>query len=187
MTIRSLVAPPGHRAAVGRNAGQAVHPRHLAAVLPVLGALGYALTMIAARPLGRTETAAAMAFWGNFGFLVCALILSAIFGHGRWAATAPEALRFLMLPWIWPQPLDFLAMAVCGAIAAAALTLLTQAYRVAPAALVAPFEYSFMFWALLWGWLFWGDLPDPLAWLGIAVIIGAGLHLLRAEARATAG
>jgi drug/metabolite transporter (DMT)-like permease len=92
-----------------------------------------------------------------------------------------------MLPWIWPQPLDFLAMAVCGAIAAAALTLLTQAYRVAPAALVAPFEYSFMFWALLWGWLFWGDLPDPLAWLGIAVIIGAGLHLLRAEARATAG
>ncbi len=157
-----------------------------AAFLPVLGALGYALSMIAARPLGRTETAGAMAFWGNLGFLVCALALSAAFGHGAWAETAPPALRFLMLPWVWPETGDFLRMAACGGIAAAGLTLLTQAYRIAPVAVVAPFEYSFMFWGVLWGWMFWGDLPAPLGWAGIAVIIGAGLVLLRQEARAAA-
>lgn len=158
----------------------------LAALLPVLGAVGYALSMIAARPLGRTETAGAMAFWGNLGFLVAALILSAAFGHGAWAGEAPAALRFLMLPWVWPDLADFLAMAACGGIAAAGLTLLTQAYRIAPAASVAPFEYSFMFWGLLWGWLFWGQLPQGWAWAGIAVIVAAGLYVLREEARAAA-
>ena len=71
-------------------------------------------------------------------------------------------------------------MAGCGVIAAAGLTLLTHAYRVAPSSAVAPFEYSFMFWAVLWGWLAWGDLPDSLGWLGIAVIIGAGMIVIRA-------
>lgn len=157
-----------------------------AAVLPVLGALGYALSMIAARALGRTETAGAMAFWGNLGFLVAALILSAAFGAGQWAETAPPALRFLMLPWVWPDLTDFLRMAACGGIAAAGLTLLTQAYRIAPATSVAPFEYTFIFWGVLWGWLFWGELPVASGWVGIAVIVAAGLWVIWAEARAAA-
>ena len=45
-------------------------------LLPILGAFGYALYMVAARPLGQTESAAAMAFWGNLCFLLCALALS---------------------------------------------------------------------------------------------------------------
>jgi drug/metabolite transporter (DMT)-like permease len=72
-------------------------------------------------------------------------------------------------------------MASCGVIAAIGLTLLTHAYRVAPSSSVAPFEYSFMIWGLLWGWLFWSDLPDQTGWVGIAVIIGAGLYVVRAE------
>ncbi len=67
-------------------------------------------------------------------------------------------------------------------IAAVGLTLLTHAYRVAPSSAVAPFEYSFMFWGVLWGWLFWRDLPDALGWLGIAVIIAAGLYVIRQPA-----
>ncbi len=42
----------------------------------------------------------------------------------------------------------------CGLIASVGLSLLTYAYRVAPSSSVAPFEYSFMFWGVLWGWLF---------------------------------
>ncbi len=47
---------------------------------------------------------------------------------------------------------------------------------------MAPFEYSFMFWGVLWGWLFWRDLPDAMGWAGIAVIIAAGLWVDTAEA-----
>jgi drug/metabolite transporter (DMT)-like permease len=150
----------------------------LAALLPVLGALGYAVSMVVARPLGRTETAAAMAFWGNNCFLICALGLSAIYGSGAMADTAHPSMAFLTRGWIMPSGQDLGLMASCGVIAAIGLTLLTHAYRVAPSSSVAPFEYSFMFWGVLWGWLFWGDLPDAMAWAGIAVIFGAGLYVI---------
>jgi drug/metabolite transporter (DMT)-like permease len=151
----------------------------LAALLPVLGALGYALAMVAARPLGRTETAAAMAFWGNFCFLICALALSTAFGTGTMADASHPSLAFLTRGWVMPPASDLALMAACGVIAAVGLTLLTYAYRVAPSSAVAPFEYSFMFWAVLWGWLIWGDFPGALGWLGIAIIIGAGLVVIR--------
>jgi drug/metabolite transporter (DMT)-like permease len=153
----------------------------LAALLPILGALGYALSMVIARPLGRTESAAAMAFWGNVCFLLCALALSAIYGTGAYAGASHPSLAFLTRGWVTPPLTDLLLMASCGFIAAIGLTLLTYAYRVAPSSSVAPFEYSFMFWGVLWGWLFWDSIPDRMAWLGIAVIIGAGMIVIRAE------
>lgn len=152
----------------------------LAALLPILGAFGYALYMVAARPLGRVETAAAMAFWGNLCFLLCALALSVVYGSGTLADASHPSMAFLTRGWVMPGAVDLALMAVCGVIAAVGLTLLTQAYRIAPSATVAPFEYTFMFWAVLWGWLAWGDFPDALGWLGIAVIVAAGLVVIRA-------
>ena len=154
-----------------------------AALLPIAGAAGYALTMVLARPLGRTETAAAMAFWGNICFLACALVLSAIYGTGAFQGSTDPSLDFMTRGWIMPSPTDLALMASCGIIAAIGLTLLTQAYRIAPSASVAPFEYSFMFWAVLWGWLFLDELPTQIGWLGIAVIVAAGLYVIRAEGR----
>ena len=155
------------------------------ALLPIVGALGYALSMVVARPMGRTESAAAMAFWGNSCFLICALALSAVFGSGTMAGTADPSLAFLTRGWIMPPPSDLALMVSCGVIAAVGLTLLTHAYRIAPSAAIAPFEYSFMFWGLLWGWMYWGDLPDALAWVGIAVIIAAGIYVIRQPAAET--
>ncbi len=147
--------------------------------LPILGAAGYALSMVSARPLGRTESAAAMAFWSNACFLLCALALAAVWGSGAHEGTSDPAMAFLTRGWVMPSAWDLGLMAACGGIAAIGLTLLTQAYRAAPSSTVAPFEYSFMFWGVLWGWLFWREIPDAIAWLGIAVIIAAGLYVIR--------
>lgn len=158
----------------------------LAALLPVLGACGYALCMVMARLMGQTQSAAAMAFWSNIAFLLGALVLSAIYGSGALAQTGHPAMAFLTRGWITPGMKDLALMASCGVIAAIGLTLLTQAYRIAPSATIAPFEYSFMFWGVLWGWLFWSELPDRLGWLGIGVIIAAGLIVIRQPAAASA-
>lgn len=48
---------------------------------------------------------------------------------------------------------------------------------------MAPFRYSGLLMAVAAGWLVWGDVPDPLAWAGIAAIMGSGLYLLRPSAR----
>jgi drug/metabolite transporter (DMT)-like permease len=48
---------------------------------------------------------------------------------------------------------------------------------------VAPFECSFIISSVLWGWLFWSDLPLPSAWSGITLLIMAGLLVVRAGAQ----
>lgn len=157
-----------------------------AALLPVVSGMAYAVSMVATRRLGATETAPALAFWGNAVFLVGAILMAAVFGSGRFATTAVPSLAFLTRAWVWPTPADAGLMVACGVIAAAGLTLLTQAYRIGEAHAVAPFEYTAMIWGVLNGWVFWRDWPDTTGWVGIAVIVAAGLYVLWREAmRAT--
>lgn len=154
-----------------------------AALLPVLGALGYAMTQLATRVLGQTETTAAMTFWGNLTFLASALALAALFGSGAFDGATHPSLAFLTRGWQEMPYGDLGLFMACGFIASIGLSLLTYAYRIAPSSSVAPFEYSFIIWGVLWGWLFWAQLPAALAWGGIALLIGAGLLVIRAEAR----
>jgi drug/metabolite transporter (DMT)-like permease len=46
---------------------------------------------------------------------------------------------------------------------------------------VAPFRYVGLLCALVLGWLVWGDVPNALAWLGIALLLAAGLYLIERE------
>mgnify|MGYP001016391183 CR=1 FL=1 len=57
--------------------------------------------------------------------------------------------------------------------------LMIRATRSGDLSLVAPFRYSGLLVALLLGWAVWGDVPNALAWAGIALLLGAGLYLLR--------
>ncbi len=152
-----------------------------AALLALGAGLAYALSMVTARSLGATETAAALAFWGNLVFLAIALAMTLLLAGGQFSDQVHPSLGFLTRGWVAPSPRDLALMMLCGVIAAAGLTLLTQAYRVSASALVAPFEYSAMVWGVLYGWLFWRDWPDATGWTGIFVIVGAGLYVLYRE------
>lgn len=155
-----------------------------AALLAIAAAAAYALAMISARQLGRSETASALAFWGNLVFLFCAGLLSLIFGSGAFEGATHKSLAFLTRAWVSPSAHDLMLMCACGVIAAIALTLLTQAYRLGEASIVASFEYSSMIWGVLYGWLFFHDWPNRTGWLGISIISAAGLFVLWREYRA---
>jgi drug/metabolite transporter (DMT)-like permease len=152
-----------------------------AAPLAVISGLTYGLSMVAARRLGSAETAAALAFWGNAVFLFCALVLSATFGTGEFAGAGHKSITFMTRGWVMPTGFDTMLMMGCGVIAAAGLTLLTQAYRISQSNVVAPFEYTALIWGVLYGWMFWADWPDSTGWIGIAIIVSAGLFVIWRE------
>ncbi|PWC91689.1 DMT family transporter [Azospirillum sp. TSO5] len=137
-----------------------------APLVPVLvglcAALFYALAALAVRGLSRTETSASIVLY---------LLLTTTVVSG--ALTVP----------VWTAPTAFALglMALVGAIGAGAQVLLTQAFRRAPPAVVAPFEYTGMVWASLFGWLVFGDLPTVPVIAGAMVIIGSGLYILHRE------
>ncbi|MGV3493958.1 MAG: DMT family transporter [Ramlibacter sp.] len=61
--------------------------------------------------------------------------------------------------------------------------LLTVAMRSGEMSLVAPFRYAGLLYALLLGFLVWGDVPNALAFTGIALLVGAGLYVLHDQKR----
>ena len=89
---------------------------------------------------------------------------------------------FLVRAWAWPNSYDLFLMGVCGVIAAVAMSLLTNAYRTADANLVTVFEYTGMFWAPLWGFLFFSEIPRWTTLTGLGLILVAGLISVRLAA-----
>ncbi|MFY7782348.1 MAG: EamA/RhaT family transporter, partial [Tagaea sp.] len=61
--------------------------------------------------------------------------------------------------------------------------LMVLSMRWGQVAVVSPFRYSGLFASTLVGWAIWGDLPDALAWLGIALIVAAGVYALWRESK----
>jgi len=87
----------------------------------------------------------------------------------------------LALDWPAPGPGDraaFLVTAICGTIG---VTAITQAFRMAPAAVVAPFEYTALIWASGLGWAVWADMPTVWTWVGAAIIATSGGLLMWLE------
>lgn len=150
---------------------------HPAAFLPLLAALCYALLHMMTRKIGGTERASTMAFYIQLTFIIVSAAIGLFLGDGRFAGTGDPSLEFLFRQWIIPPIGDFTIMALIGIGSAFGGYLISQAYRMCEAGLAAPFEYVAMPLAILWGVLIWGDWPDATAWVGIALIIGAGLFI----------
>ena len=148
-------------------------------LLSLLAAFLYSVAALMTRRLGNAETALTMTFYAMGVYLIGAAVLGlALHLIGFETATHPS-LQFLFRPWVWPTVTDFLLMGACGVIAAVAMTLLTHAYRIAEANVVASFEYTGVFWPSLWGFFFFSELPRWTTLLGAVLIIGSGLLVVR--------
>ncbi|WP_027960709.1 DMT family transporter [Halomonas halodenitrificans] len=136
----------------------------LGALVVVGAAVFYALLMITARRYGAREHLWALVFYST----LVPLLVS--------AAT---------LPWVWqmPAPLHWPAFLAAGFLGVGAMTGLTLAFRYAPAALAAPFDYTALLWAVLLGWWFWGEVPDIWVFVGGSLIIASGLAIAYHERR----
>jgi S-adenosylmethionine uptake transporter len=156
-------------------------------MLPMLAALLYAFMQILTRRLGVASKASAMAIYIQCAFIAVSLGFFVIAGDGRFAAGSENAsVQFLLRGWRWPEPGDRLLFVLLGTVSAVVAYSLSQAYRSAEAATVAPFEYAALPLAIFWGWTIWGHLPGPWVSAGIVLIVGAGLTVFLRERRRNA-
>lgn len=137
---------------------------HWAAVMPLVGAVCFALYQIATRVLTRSESTTTTLFYTAAGgfFWTC-----------------------LLVPFVWVQPslLHWLAFLFIGALGVAAHLCLILGFEAAQASLLAPFNYSKLLWATLAGWLVFADLPSLNTVAGCSLIVASGLYVLLHERR----
>ncbi|MEZ5926012.1 MAG: DMT family transporter [Hyphomicrobiaceae bacterium] len=152
-----------------------------AALLVLASAVCYAVSAILTRRLGATVSSAAMSLHS----LMLAMLLSGLAG---WFANgipledgSHPSLQLMFRAWKWPEATDAALMLSAGVAAGAGMIAVAQAYRISLPAVIAPFEYTAMIWALLAGYVFWSAVPDVLSIAGTIFIIGAGLYIAICE------
>lgn len=106
-----------------------------------------------------------------------------------YTAVVGAVVMSLIVPFLWVPVAarDFAVMVLLGVLAAAGHFLLIKAFDHAPATWLAPVGYFEMVTAVLYGYFAYRDLPDALSWLGIVVVVGAGVAISLKERRAARG
>jgi len=135
---------------------------HVMSLVVLAATFCYALSTVMVRLTSRYDHDAASMFW----FALVSSVLSLVAG-------APD--------WIWPTAIDWVWLILLGTLGVVAQVLVTRAWRLAPAAILAPFDYSSIVLALLYGYLWFREEPSLTVWLGLPLVIGSGLYILHRE------
>lgn len=100
-----------------------------------------------------------------------------------YTAAAGAVVTSAITPWFWQWPgvFDWFLLAMSGVAGGIGHLCLIKALQAAPASVVAPFSYSSLIWAALFGFIIWGDWPDLWTWAGAALIIGSGIYIFHRE------
>ncbi|HET8728542.1 MAG TPA: DMT family transporter [Alphaproteobacteria bacterium] len=134
----------------------------LGALGALAGSFSYSAGVLLVRLMGRQESAVSFVLYTN--------LMIALGG----AALLPTG-------FVVPGAGDFALMAFAGLLNGTAMLLVVSAFRWAPAAVVAPFQYTQMIWGVLFGYLVWGDLPDLPLFVGGGIVVASGLYILHRE------
>lgn len=144
-----------------RPSGEAIQ---WAALFPLVASFTGAVRDIITRRIASTEQSE------------CMLIVTT-------GAVCLAGLATLPFGWVAIEKLDWLLFALSGVLLGGAHFLMIDTFRHAEAALVAPFKYTTIIWAVVLGYLVWGDFPDSWTLIGASVVVASGLYILKRETR----
>jgi drug/metabolite transporter (DMT)-like permease len=143
----------------------ALRPSPASLTLPALIALTgsglYALLMIITRSLRDTEVTVLMTYQ-TLGILLLG------------AVAVPFA-------WVPPDLNDILVFLGVGVSSVVSQFCVVRALKLADASVVVPYQYTLIVWAVVFGWLMFGELPDVYTMTGAAIIVAAGLYIFWRE------
>lgn len=143
------------------------------ALLPLGTAFLFALYLVVTRRLSGEGSMLCVQFTAGLGgclLLGPLLVFGGLAGFDDFVPVAPKVPGLALL-------------AIIGAISFFAHGLIVKAFAAAPASVLAPFNYLEIVSATLFGYLVFGDFPDGVTWIGIALIVGSGIYIAHREHR----
>jgi len=133
----------------------------LASAFALVGSIAFAFGIILNRRLrGTTDTS--LVTWQTVGSLVVGAVLTI----GTWRT---------------PSPLDIGALLLLGVVSCSAHLMITRALKLAPASTLAPLHYTLLLWAVVFGFFFFGDVPETRILVGSAIVVVAGIFIFHRQ------
>ena len=135
-----------------------------ATLVMLFGTVFFSLAMIVVRRLSATETSSSIIFY----FTLMGVVLSGA-----------------LMPWFWITPnfTDLMLLISIGIIGGIAQILVTSSIKAAPIAILAPFEYTALLWAVGFDIVIWQIFPSFYTYLGAGILVSTGLYILHRETR----
>jgi len=151
--------------------------------------VGFAGVVLALRPSAASLTLPALIALGGSIFFAILMTTTRMLRHtsemvlisGQVAATLLFGTAFAPFGWVTPSMRDFLLLSLFGVVSILALACVNRSLRLAPASVVVPYQYTMIVWAVVLGYVVFGDVPDLFTLAGAAIIIGAGLYIFWRE------
>ena len=151
--------------------------------------VGFCGVLIALQPSAQTVTwPALIALCGSVSFAALMLITRSLRSTPDMVLTSTQffgtfALGAFLTPfgWLTPGLFDLSLFALAGLISVSALLCVNRSLKLAPASVVVPYQYSMIIWAVLFGYVVFGDTPSMATLLGATIIIAAGLYIFVRE------
>src|ERR1700689_842978 len=151
--------------------------------------IGFCGVLIALHPSAQTVTWPAMiALAGCMAFAVLMLITRSlratpdiVLASAQFMGTFIFGVVLAPLSWVAPTLGSLGFFAAAGCISVGALLCSNRSLKLAPASLVVPYQYSMIIWAVMFGYLVFGDVPSVATIAGAAIIIGAGFYIFLRE------
>lgn len=155
--------------------------------------LGFIGVLIAVNPTGAgMGWPALIAISGTILFALLNILTRVLAGENEvtlvsWQVGSALLFGLLVAPfrWVTPGLFDLGALALLGIISTLAHMGVNRALRFAPAAIVVPYQYTLIVWAVVFGIVFFGDWPKAHVLIGAAIIVAAGIYIfIREQVRA---
>jgi len=160
------------------------HFQNIEVVFAFGAAFTYAISTVSTRYIDPRDSALTAAFYSIAAFLVwsiiCTLLIHSVFEID---SEARSSIAFLTREWHHPSHTDQWLMVFLGFVASVGFYLLVKAYMVAEFSAVAPFEYLYIIWGAIFGFLIWQEIPAVTTVFGIILLVGSNMYILLRELR----
>jgi drug/metabolite transporter (DMT)-like permease len=151
--------------------------------------IGFCGVLIALRPSAQTVSwPALIALGGSLSFAVLMLITrmlratpDIVLASSQFVGTFLLGLVMSPFGWVTPSFASLGLFAAAGCISVSALLCVNRSLKLAPASVVVPYQYSMIVWAVMFGYVVFGDVPSLATILGAAIIIAAGFYIYLRE------
>ena len=150
----------------------------LAVALAFIAAITYATHTIITRFLSEHDNPLTIALNALFIFTIASGIFSLLIMNDLISIDSEHpSLAFLGRDWAQPDGFDAMLIFATGVIAAVGFYCLSKAYCMAEASAIAPFEFTYIIWAVVFGFLFWNEVPGMTTIVGILILISSSLYI----------
>ena len=150
----------------------------VATLFALAAAFAYALSIVTTRKMD--DSGAVTTVYTAGVYLAGALIFSPIFATIE-SDSAHPSIEFLTRTWYAMPPRDVATIALLAVIWGLGMALLSTAYQTTPVATLAPIEYSSVAYGIIFGFVFWQEIPTAQMLLGLVLIVGSGLFIIYRE------